>query len=735
MPSLRVVRSVKNSQESTFYHFYLTIASDLKSQHLLPIFTKWLFGLVVINCMICIINNDIWDNLYYNYPDYYMKHKLNYPWLATNILNQFISFTFLFYVFFNRYWQYSLRKLFLLSFAINLLLFGAICVVLAIEYRQSIENTNNSDEDTSTVDILYATTICNIPSMHKINKECYLDFSLHLIYFYVIYQPIGLLFMFIGGHIMYYHCDGLEAQKKRAKLTLMRAKSHDYVQNLLGNELGAGGSSNNYSGDFDFDIDFESVHSKSKSKSKNNNDSLDSGYDHFLRIGIIFSFVWFIFLVLIFWVNDVMYYITLDLEGQNGLFWYLASLLLVTSGFKFLFKKLGRKIDSITMNRFEALKQMIDATFIDHISFEILMELTIDLVYYNSYYFGFIAELASDNHSHESDFIQGILIHVASEMCQSTFRYSKSYFDITRRIFNKFHNIYNIPRGGDGYSNSNSKYNYNDINNNNNFINNNSNSNSNSSNNSSRGNTMGIAETDINSPTFNYTARDSGRMIVPAVPGKELQMQDKINKNKIQNQHLIIKQAGDLAKQKQKQQQQQNKDENKTKLGMQTIAEDESNGNENGNENENGKNCACYSYSWKTFKKVRRRCLVWFVVSFLRDDSTFREWQIRHSIDTSMRLLAMITMFVLVLTESILLGKHYFDVDISKPKVVIYFSISISIDLFYFIGVFVLNWYCHNIIWQPFNIYQPILSLFDANKNAMLLLTALAMSLGVTIAQ
>lgn len=70
------------------------------------------------------------------------------------------------------------------------------------------------------------------------------------------------------------------------------------------------------------------------------------------------------------------------------------------------------------------------------VSFEILNELMINLVYYNYYYYYFIIELSFEQSY--LTFIETTAIHLTTEMFQSVFRFSKLYFDLSSMFLNFF---------------------------------------------------------------------------------------------------------------------------------------------------------------------------------------------------------------------------------------------------------------------------------------------------------
>ena len=109
----------------------------------------------------------------------------------------------------------------------------------------------------------------------------------------------------------------------------------------------------------------------------------------------------------------------------------------------------------------------------------------------------------------------------------------------------------------------------------------------------------------------------------------------------------------------------------------------------------------------------------------LEDDSNNNEWQIKHSIDSSIRFMSLICSFCFVVFELITVPHTYFLIS-SKDDFyngIFYFCLSFLCDLMYFLCLFVYNYYFNH----GFNIWKPVVFMFNANGNALVLMSVCAL--------
>ena len=96
------------------------------------------------------------------------------------------------------------------------------------------------------------------------------------------------------------------------------------------------------------------------------------------------------------------------------------------------------------------------------------------------------------------------------------------------------------------------------------------------------------------------------------------------------------------------------------------------------------------------------------IVKIIGDDSTFDEWQTRHSIDVCLRILSLIVAFPVVLTNLLIAGSKTFRIQGNGFKyAILYYFLSFGMDMTYFMCLYLYN---------NFNIFEPFLKLYDKNN-------------------
>ena len=114
-------------------------------------------------------------------------------------------------------------------------------------------------------------------------------------------------------------------------------------------------------------------------------------------------------------------------------------------------------------------------------------------------------------------------------------------------------------------------------------------------------------------------------------------------------------------------------------------------------------------------------------LNIFEDDSNNNEWKIRHSIDSSIRCMSLICSLCFVVFEQIIFPHSNFLVS-SKADFyngILYFCLSFLCDLMYFLCLFVFNYYCNHD--HCFNIWKPVIFMFNVNKNVLLLMFVCAL--------
>ena len=115
-----------------------------------------------------------------------------------------------------------------------------------------------------------------------------------------------------------------------------------------------------------------------------------------------------------------------------------------------------------------------------------------------------------------------------------------------------------------------------------------------------------------------------------------------------------------------------------------------------------------------------------FIVEFFQDDSTLNEWRTRQSIDMSMRIFASTTQFITAMIYMYVKGRSTwgFGNAATFDRGILYCSISFAIDVLYFFLVFLYNLWC-----QQFNVWSPLLTIFQANSKIVIALFCVAVLL------
>ena len=109
------------------------------------------------------------------------------------------------------------------------------------------------------------------------------------------------------------------------------------------------------------------------------------------------------------------------------------------------------------------------------------------------------------------------------------------------------------------------------------------------------------------------------------------------------------------------------------------------------------------------------------IVHLLKDDCSFDEWRIRHSIDMSIKVLSLLCSFVTFLVMALVLGKRglYISSEKEYHNGIWLMGLSFSIDVVYFLVVFLIN--C-----SYFNIWKPLLFMHVSNNKVILALFILS---------
>ena len=436
MPSLKVKKSnvindhglhVLPLNQNTFHHFYFLPNQNQgknESKSLFCIFIESITVTIVANISIYFIKKGWRDIFTYRFATFWHKYELYYAYLWFLIIAQIVIHSFLLYVFMNTFYKHSLKFILFISFVVNGLINGISLTWLAYQY---IHNDNV---------FFYLQFVCDLNEYIKNDRfeyMCPFLFSFYSLYFDFNFV-ICLLLNIISHHCLYLvNCKINDNYNYKNKtIQLQASNDHEMQVILLNND--------------NIDINSESQNDGSINIVNNidpnvhENDNVHHVEQSFFYLYILFVATYLVFKTVIKIVNFIIYYIK-----PFNYFYY--SLLLVTCLFKIVFKQIARKIDILRINIIDndddtdadnIININIETKWYNFISFEILMEYFIDMIYFGSYYILFIVEL-SDLRSKDNNgiyfFFEIELLHVISEICQSTIRYSACYFNTTNKLY------------------------------------------------------------------------------------------------------------------------------------------------------------------------------------------------------------------------------------------------------------------------------------------------------------
>lgn len=473
MPSLKVNRTITINRENlnAFQHFYQSFAkkpvkqsrylasiseeispqdnynNTSNSKSLFASFIACVLLTIWVNIVTFTCNVTVWDFIYYNYENFYSTHKLHRGRVIAVIICDFISSILLVFTFFNQYARNSLIKIICLAFFINVAQNGTILLLLNINYHDS-KNT------------IILHFICNSKFGHDIMcSECKQDYSLYMLYYWCLYQPVSLLMTILINHKWgnSNHStmlddslntedidDDNENDDKNDKSVYQRLSVTSELESSIGTC-----TTNCNARDIDdgaplsvnaIVTEYVNIPALAVNKISCNNVVVPLvRFSKHERDGATITFIRFLILWMTFiWCIYVL--LTLNISELSYVFYWLLG---ISSVFKWVLKRVARQIDMYTM-RLAGRLGITYATdvnvskFYHFVSLEILVELVITMIYYAYYYFYFILHLSLINNSNV--FIKITICNTLSEMFHSTLRLSKPYFYLTSKIQNAFVN-------------------------------------------------------------------------------------------------------------------------------------------------------------------------------------------------------------------------------------------------------------------------------------------------------
>ena len=384
MPSLVVIKSENDHNVDTnefdvgtYQHFYndaigKTSVTDVdRHSSVYVIAIVWyIVCILLINLIIFGVNYLVWVLRWGT-----LSADLTFP---TFILSQFILTILIISIFFNEYANNSVNAILIISFVINVLIGGSIltlliCLIVETDYYLPGHLKHY---------------FCALTAFK--GDYCDVNFSLFQVFLYGVYSPLSLLICIVINHFMFKCSYKCKTTKNNGQTEAILPLSHD-------NEV----------------CNDNNVNTNNKSK--------------YRIVFVIFWLIWMIF--------SIIFHLLTSINPQTvNLDYYFYFLLSMTAIFKLILKKLARFIDIIRKNNYHLHLSNNKYAFVYFISFEILVEIVISILYFNVFYYFFIFELSIVKEY--TQFVNITVLHVCSEIIQSLIRFSRSYFDVTSKLLN-----------------------------------------------------------------------------------------------------------------------------------------------------------------------------------------------------------------------------------------------------------------------------------------------------------
>ena len=423
MPSLKVDKS-RYHDESTYNHFYEDLTVIERTNCSFIDLAKYLFIIIGINISIYTITHGVWYFGYYRLSHFYQSNNLYFGYISVYMIDEFLISALIIYVFFNQHSKHKLGTILIVSFVVFILISGTILLWLTVEYH--LKNHK----------IYVLQFVCDL---NVIKYHCTHRFSLFFLSFYCFYQPMSLLLAILINHCNFQKCCNDRRCKNSQNDHSIKFDAQETQTTQSGiTELAM---SDIYSNIFDL---YENGYHITQQ-------NLYSSTMPVLMLFVGFCAAWMLFLC--------TFYILLDLNiSTQNLTYYFYGLLSVTSIFKLILKYIARHIDIVRQvcfkhekisksdesyqsqywaiksnnDKYSNVNVSSDREFIHFVSLEIIMEFVVNLFYYYNYYYYFILELSLIDETHS--FVEITIMHVFTEVCQSTVRFSKYYFYCSKRI-------------------------------------------------------------------------------------------------------------------------------------------------------------------------------------------------------------------------------------------------------------------------------------------------------------
>ena len=424
MPSFGVANQQYGTiPPDTYAHFYQQRLTNYDhnyqqtSGQICKSFVQLLILALCINMFIYTLTDAIFEIIFNNFQQFYIDHTLYYAKNAVDIVYAFLISSMTTFIFFNQTSQNPLKKILAISFIVCVIANGSILLILSVEYHKGHLNSHSVN--------FVANLFCNHLKIFYIDNDiCNVDFSFYILYTFIIYPTISLLIVLIANQICYTNKISCQLNPKNIK------NGKNMPSSLLTDVRDRDGSINQAP-----KLVIEKrqiVENHNDNNNKLNNKPIASKL--MFKYSVVFGLCWCLF-------NGLLF-ITYRLS-KHYLRLLFCSLVVFCTVFKLVLKQIARKIDMVSVHVAEKVNTNYDYNFGQgsklntyDVSFEIFIEFTVNLIYYNFYFDKFTLELSdiSDKGNANELFIEITAFHLLTEMIQSVIRLSKMYFHLTARI-------------------------------------------------------------------------------------------------------------------------------------------------------------------------------------------------------------------------------------------------------------------------------------------------------------
>ena len=442
MPSLQVVRAVRNEIPSSYFHFYdrLERISYIHNKphdsrpSLICIFVKSLLIAIVVNSIVHGTLNTFWVWLYDKFPNFYENEEGVFGFLCILISYQFVMISLMILVFFNQHSQNSFNTILLITFIIVVIVHGTLLFFLNRNFHSSNEKT------------IALTSLCNIKFFET---NCDLWLSLYYFDLFCVFSPVSLIVCILVNYIRWnqccqrvctcccsisFHSNINGNYKTRVRENKSNIFSHDQTENsiftdFVSNNTNEQNSSTQATQQTQQTLpETELVPTSSSGVYAVRGTSADYFGKAMIRTYLAFG----IGLLLLIFSLVYCFLVTQPIMSLKQSYYVMFFILCF---YKHILKNIARNVDKLIVDDYEIRGKYNDYHYWKYyVSSELVIELSCDLLYYYFYYFYFLNELANLSDYHL--YLEISSIHLSSEMFVSFLKFSKLYFNFSLKMKN-----------------------------------------------------------------------------------------------------------------------------------------------------------------------------------------------------------------------------------------------------------------------------------------------------------